>query len=202
MSYTAPHVWICVTSPPLISPHRLSNCGLSESECEVVVSALNSNPSHLTGLDLSNNQLTVSTVKVLCAGLESPNSRLQILRLESCNLSEISCDALVSALKSNPSHLTELDLSGNKDLYDSGVKHFCGLLESPECRLKSLRLDDCGLSKASCDALVSALRSAGNHLTELDLRGNRLEDSNVGPLQDLMKSPDCNLCTLRWKYWH
>ncbi|XP_023817093.1 NLR family CARD domain-containing protein 3-like [Oryzias latipes] len=66
---------------------RLSNCGLSESECEVVVSALNSNPSHLTELDLSNNQLTVSTVKVLCAGLESPNSRLQILRLESCNLS-------------------------------------------------------------------------------------------------------------------
>lgn len=75
-------VWICVTSPPLISSHRLSNCGLSESECEVVVSALNSNPSHLTELDLSNNQLTVSTVKVLCAGLESPNSRLQILRSE------------------------------------------------------------------------------------------------------------------------
>uniref|UniRef100_A0A3B3H7P3 Uncharacterized protein n=1 Tax=Oryzias latipes TaxID=8090 RepID=A0A3B3H7P3_ORYLA len=46
------------------------------------------------------------------------------------------------------------------------------------------RLDDCGLSKASCDALVSALRSAGNHLTELDLRGNRLQDSNVRPQAD------------------
>ncbi|XP_036070598.1 uncharacterized protein LOC112149566 isoform X2 [Oryzias melastigma] len=181
---------------------RLSNCGLSEGECEVVVSALNSNPSHLTELDLSNNQLMLSTVKVLCAGLESPNSRLQILRLESCSLSEISCAALVSALKSNPSHLTELDLSGNKDLSDSGVKHFCGLLESPECRLKSLRLDDCGLSKASCDALASALESGGNHLTELDLRGNKLQDSNVRPLQNRMTSPQCNLRTLRWKYWH
>uniref|UniRef100_A0A3B3IIA4 Uncharacterized protein n=1 Tax=Oryzias latipes TaxID=8090 RepID=A0A3B3IIA4_ORYLA len=44
------------------------------------------------------------------------------------------------------------------------------------------RLDDCGLSKAGCDALVSALRSAGNHLTELDLRGNSLQDSNGCPV--------------------
>ena len=59
--------------------YRLSDCGLSESHCEVVASALKSNP-HLTDLDLSNNKLSDSGVKLLSAGLESPNCKLKTLK--------------------------------------------------------------------------------------------------------------------------
>ncbi|XP_070783924.1 protein NLRC3-like [Enoplosus armatus] len=59
---------------------RLSGCGISETHCEVVASALKSNPSHLRELELSNNKLQDSGVKLLSAGLESQNCRLETLK--------------------------------------------------------------------------------------------------------------------------
>ncbi|XP_023250603.1 NACHT, LRR and PYD domains-containing protein 12-like, partial [Seriola lalandi dorsalis] len=167
---------------------RLADCGLSETHCDVVASALKSSPSHLIDLDLSVNNLKNSGVKILSAGLESPNCRLETLRLEGCGLSEISCAPLVSALKSNPSLLRNLDLSIN-NLQDSGVANdnTNGIVHISS---------HCWLSEISCSPLASALKSNPSHLRDLDLSYNSLQDSGVKDLCGFLESPDCRLETL------
>ncbi|KAM7369682.1 hypothetical protein PAMP_010986 [Pampus punctatissimus] len=130
---------------------QIIRCRLSTTHCEVVASALKSNPSHLRELDLNYNNLKNSEVKILCEGMKIPNCRLETLRMSCCSLSEISCASLASALTSNPSHLRNLDLNYNYELQDSGVKLLCDFLKSPHCRLETLRSDtvfqSCGDTK-------------------------------------------------------
>uniref|UniRef100_A0AAZ1XNL7 RING-type domain-containing protein n=1 Tax=Oreochromis aureus TaxID=47969 RepID=A0AAZ1XNL7_OREAU len=179
---------------------RLADCGLSETHCEVVASALKSNPSHLTELDMSGNELQDSAVKLLCAGLESPNCRLETLRLRGCGLSEISCDYLAAALKSNPSYPTEVDLSGTySNLKDSGVKHLCDFLENPRCRFETLRLESCDLSEISCDYLEAVLKLNPSYPREVDLSNHKLQDSGVKQLCVLLENPQHQIETLRLK---
>ncbi|XP_028254489.1 NACHT, LRR and PYD domains-containing protein 12-like, partial [Parambassis ranga] len=167
---------------------RLSDCKLSETHWEVVASALKSDPSHLTELDMNWNNLEDSGLKQLCAGLDSPHCILQ--------LSERSCEALSSVLSSQSSSLRDLDLDNN-DLQDSGVKQLSHGLGGPDCRLETLSLSGCLITQEGCASLASALTSNPSYLRELDLSYNHPGDSGVKLLSALRNSPDCSLKTLR-----
>uniref|UniRef100_UPI003AAB43D3 protein NLRC3-like n=1 Tax=Centroberyx gerrardi TaxID=166262 RepID=UPI003AAB43D3 len=175
---------------------RLADCGLSETDCEVLASALSCSPSHLRELDLSSNELQDSGVKLLSAGLRSPNCRLETLRLAGCGLTASCSSSLASALSCTPSHLRQLDLSNN-DLQDSGVKLLFTGLRSPNGGLETLRLSYCRLSETCCEVLASALSCSPSHLRQLDLSNNELQDSGVKLLSAGLRSPNCRLETLR-----
>ncbi|XP_038873504.1 NACHT, LRR and PYD domains-containing protein 12-like isoform X1 [Salvelinus namaycush] len=173
---------------------RLCDCGMTEKGWAFLASNLRSNPSHLRELDLSKNVLGDSGVKILSALLEDPHCELKTLRLENC--SGECFVSLASALKSNPSHLRELDLTGN-NVGDSGVKLLSAGLEDPCCKLEKLSLICCGLSWECCETLAAALSSTSSSLRELNLSRNNLENLGVKRLSTGLGNPHCKLMILR-----
>ncbi|XP_051719895.1 NACHT, LRR and PYD domains-containing protein 12-like isoform X2 [Ctenopharyngodon idella] len=175
----------------------LKDCGLTDEGCAALTSALRSNPSHLRELDLSVNKLGDS-VTLLSAVLKDPHCKLEKLWLRYCGLTDEDCAALTSALRSNPSHLRELDLSGN-ELGNLGVNLLSDVLGNHLCKLEILWLKDCGLTDEGCAALASALRSNPSHLRGLDLSENIIGDS-VSLLSAVLEDPHCKLERLWLRY--
>ncbi|XP_043966407.1 NLR family CARD domain-containing protein 3-like isoform X4 [Gambusia affinis] len=177
---------------------RLGGCSLDKDECEVLASALKSNPD-LTELEI--NQINIykggeSDLKPVVEILESSVSKVKNLRLRSCSLSETSWTSLFSTLKSKPTQLTKLDLN-RTNLEGSVVKDLCGFLQTEGCRLETLRLEGCSLSETSWTSLFSTLKSKPTHLTELDLSYTNLEDSGLKDLCGFLQTEGCRLETLR-----
>uniref|UniRef100_A0A8C1UW06 NACHT LRR and PYD domain-containing protein n=1 Tax=Cyprinus carpio TaxID=7962 RepID=A0A8C1UW06_CYPCA len=208
---------------PVIKASRkanLSSCGITQKGCAALISALRSNPSHLTELNLSYNRPGDSGVKLLSTLLKDPHCKLEKLQLLNCSIGEEGCAALISALRSNPSHLRELNLNNNKP-GDSGMKLLSALLEDPHsgflCGLSDgvpmllirffweksfffftlCRLSYCSIGEKDCSALISGLRSNPSHLRELNLSCNKLGNSGVKPLSALLEDPHCKLQKLQ-----
>ncbi|KAL1251659.1 hypothetical protein QQF64_019455, partial [Cirrhinus molitorella] len=171
---------------------RFRCCSIKADDCSALTSALKSNPSHLRELALSGNELGQLGATNLGDLLMNPKCKLEKLDLCRCNITEKQCLVLTSALKSNPSHLKELDLSGNQ-LGDSGFENLGALLGSSQCKLEILHLCGCKITEKQCVILTLALCSNISHLRELNLSGNKIENKGVQILCDILNNSQCKL---------
>ncbi|XP_051749364.1 NACHT, LRR and PYD domains-containing protein 3-like isoform X8 [Ctenopharyngodon idella] len=171
---------------------KLNNCELTEKSCSVLATVLSSK-TILKELNLNNSRLLNLGVKQICEGLKNPVCELKILKLSDCSITEEGYKALASALRSNPSHLIELDLTGNYP-GQSGVKELSDLLQDQNCQLK-LRF----LSPAADEACEYVRGIVGKNpllLRELNLSERELGDTGVNQIAALLKDKHCKLNTL------
>ncbi|XP_051777749.1 NACHT, LRR and PYD domains-containing protein 3-like isoform X4 [Erpetoichthys calabaricus] len=143
----------------------------------------------LEELNLTFTELTSECIMRLVPGLIC----CRRVDLFYCCLTSRCCSALSSALSAPHSRLTELDLSSNDNMEDSGVDQLCEGLRSENCKLEKLILYRCCLTSRCCSALSSALSAPHSRLTELNLSVNNMEDSGVDQLCEGLRSKNCKL---------
>ncbi|KAI4878986.1 hypothetical protein NFI96_025801 [Prochilodus magdalenae] len=190
---------------------KLTKCGVTEADCAALSSALCSNPSHLTELDLSDNKLGNSGVKQICSLLKAQSCKLQSLGLSFCSITEGGFGALTSALKSNSSsHLIKLDLRGNNpgDTEMGELVKLYGTSRKKLSRLLFLLIIQI-LMELDCSSLYRLLNSEDAEeaysclhkllqedpllLKGLDLSKNKPTDIQVKQLCALLKDPHFRL---------
>ncbi|XP_042608165.1 NACHT, LRR and PYD domains-containing protein 12-like [Cyprinus carpio] len=171
----------------------LNDCDLTDRSCSALATVLGSD-TNLKELNMNNNNLQDPGVKLLCTGLENLKCELEILRLSDCGITEEGYKALASALRSNPSHLIELDLTGN-DPGQSGVKELNDLLQDPNCRLKTLRFLGPDANEA-CQYVTGIVGKNPLLLRELNLSEHELEDTRVNQIACYLQDKHCKLNTL------
>ncbi|XP_065096621.1 NACHT, LRR and PYD domains-containing protein 12-like [Paramisgurnus dabryanus] len=184
---------------PVIKASRKANlksCNLTKKSCSSLSSVLISNSSSLTELNLSENKLQDSGVKLLSDGLKNTNCELKILQLSNCSITEEGYKSLALALELHPSHLTELDLTGN-DPGESGVKKLTDVQKKSNCTLKTLKFLSPDAEKG-CQAVMDIVQENPLLLTELKLTKNKLTDTTVKHLAALLEDKHCKLKTIQF----
>lgn len=106
-------------------------------------------------LDLSQNDFDVSNIDLLIQGLTAQKS-ISKLSLTSCGLNDKCTKALAKGLR-RYSTLTSLDISQNKHMSDKGVVYLKDLMKFNNS-ITELKVDDCGLSTQSVNAVENGLR--------------------------------------------
>uniref|UniRef100_A0A8C1R006 Uncharacterized protein n=1 Tax=Cyprinus carpio TaxID=7962 RepID=A0A8C1R006_CYPCA len=170
---------------------RLNDCNLTDKSCSALATVLRSD-NNLKELNMNNNNLQDSGVIHLCTRLKNVKCKLEILRLSDCSITEEGYKALASALRSNPSHLIELDLTGN-DPGPSGVKELNDLLQDPNYSLKTLRFLGPDADEA-CKYVTGIVGKNPLLLRELNLSERQ---PDLKKLAALLKDKHCQLNTLK-----
>ncbi|XP_037123120.1 NACHT, LRR and PYD domains-containing protein 3-like isoform X3 [Syngnathus acus] len=151
-------------------------------------------------LRASNEAMSCFDLKHYCASERGLLMLLPVVKasqksvVSGYKLSRKSCLMLASVL-SSPCNLRHLDLSNN-DLCDDKLEALATGLAKPQCTLQVLGLNNCNLSKKSCEVLASILSSSCS-LRDLDLGDNKLYDNGLYELTYGLAKPQCTLQVLR-----
>ncbi|CAO2582700.1 NACHT, LRR and PYD domains-containing protein 14 [Lemmus lemmus] len=164
-------------------------CFFTPVGSEFLSTALLNNRS-LVHLDLGANRLEDSGIKLLCHVLQQPTCTLEELELMGCVLTSESCLDLASVLVNSP-NLWSLDL-GNNNLTDAGLHILCDALKNPNCQIQRLGLENCGLTPACCQDLLS-LFCTNQSLVQMNLMKNALNYNTIKNLCKVLRSPTCKM---------
>ncbi|XP_073479337.1 NACHT, LRR and PYD domains-containing protein 3-like [Aquarana catesbeiana] len=147
-----------------------------------------------------------SEVEMKCDSLSflmNPESKIQELGLERCGVSSSVCDDLRSILINNRS-LTTLDLSGNNNLEDSGIKLLCEGLRHPGCTLQDLIIIACKGTLLCCDDLCSVI-STNQTLTYLEISlddDEKISESEVRQHCEVLRNAGFSVNRWDGEYWY
>ncbi|XP_066485293.1 ribonuclease inhibitor-like isoform X2 [Tiliqua scincoides] len=168
---------------------RLWECAISPAGCKDLSNVINTKET-LQVLSVVGNDFKDQGMEFLCQALKDPKTKLQSLWLRDCGLTAACCKSVGSIFSTNV-FLKELHIGSNQ-LEDAGMAYLCEGLMNPNCQLQSLWVGNAELTAACCDQLAAVLVT-NQHLEELELCNNWLENEGVLKLCEAVRNPNCKL---------